>query len=106
VLPYTSSESLGLHRTRLRSNRGNGYLKPGEINGPDGLGQGIFPNFDCKNTDYTPLTMEGDPETTDEEEFDDSDQPPVHAGFAPCLITKDSPGRFGGDRVPQVRQDP
>ena len=106
VIPYTSSESLGLHQTRLKQNRGNGYLKPFELNGPEGLDQGIFPNYDCKNTDYTPATGFGDPETADEEVFHYTDQPPVNAGFAPCLITEDSPARFGSERVPQVFADP
>jgi ABC-type transporter Mla subunit MlaD len=105
VIPMNSSESLGLHQTRLKQNRGSGYLKPGELARPSVV-NGIFPNFDCKNTDYTPGTAPGSPETTDEEQFTDEQQPPVGQGFAPCVITKDSPTRFGGERFPQLFPDP
>jgi phospholipid/cholesterol/gamma-HCH transport system substrate-binding protein len=106
VVPYLSAEALGLHQTRLAANRGNGYLKAGELNSPLSAASGIFPNFDCKNTDYTPTTTEGAPETQNEEEIDDSEQPPVSVSFAPCVITPDSPAKFGEGRVPQVIADP
>jgi phospholipid/cholesterol/gamma-HCH transport system substrate-binding protein len=106
VVPYTSSEALGLHQVRLDENRGSGYLKAGELNSPQNAAAGIFPNFDCKNTDYTPTTSEGDPETETEDQYDDSDQPPVSPAFAPCVITPDSPGKFGSARIPQVTADP
>jgi phospholipid/cholesterol/gamma-HCH transport system substrate-binding protein len=106
VLPYTSAESLGIHQVRLKSNRGNGYLKPGELNGFQSASAGIFPNFDCKNTDYTPETAPGSPETQDEEQYTEDDRPPVNGGFAPCVITPDSPARFGGGRMPNLFQDP
>jgi phospholipid/cholesterol/gamma-HCH transport system substrate-binding protein len=106
VTPYTSSETLGIHQTRLDENRGSGYLKPGEINSFQTLSSGIFPNFDCKNTDYTPRTTASSPETTTEQEFDDSQQPPVSGSFAPCVVTPNSPPEFGGKRLPQVFPDP
>jgi phospholipid/cholesterol/gamma-HCH transport system substrate-binding protein len=106
VTPMTSSESLGIHQTRLDENRGSGYLKPGELNSPLAARSGIFPNFDCRNTDYKPQTTADSPETQDEEQFDDSDQPPVSPAFAPCVITPDSPANFGGGRIPQVTAEP
>jgi phospholipid/cholesterol/gamma-HCH transport system substrate-binding protein len=106
VVPMTSTETLGIHQARLDENRGNGYLKAGELNSPQNAAAGIFPNFDCKNTDYTSQTAEGDPETQTEDQYDDSDQPPVSSTFAPCVIAPDAPGRFGSSRVPQVTADP
>jgi phospholipid/cholesterol/gamma-HCH transport system substrate-binding protein len=106
VTPMTSSESLGIHQTRLDENRGNGYLKPGELTNVQAAASGIFANFDCRNTDYTSRTEEGAPETQDEEEYDDSDKPPVSVSFAPCVVTPDAPGKFEGGRVPQVTADP
>lgn len=106
VIPISSSETLGLHQTRLSSNRGSGYVKPGELNGVDTASHGIFPNYDCKNTDYQPNTAAGDPETQDEEEYDNDQQPPVNSSFAPCVITNDSPAIFGGERFPQLFPEP
>ncbi|MGH2986786.1 MAG: MlaD family protein [Solirubrobacterales bacterium] len=106
VTPYTATESLGLHQTRLDENRGSGYLKPGEVNGFTTGSSGIFPNFDCKNTDYTPSTTESSPEAADEEEFDDDQRPPVSGSFAPCVVTPNAPAEFGGERLPQVFSDP
>jgi ABC-type transporter Mla subunit MlaD len=106
VIPMNGTETLGLHQTRLDENRGSGYLKPLEINSFQSVSSGIFPNFDCKNTDYTPATSAGSPATADEEQYDDSQRPPVGTSFAPCVVTKDSPARFGGERFPQLFSDP
>jgi ABC-type transporter Mla subunit MlaD len=106
VIPYTSSETLGLHQTRLDENRGSGYLKPLEISSKQSMQAGIFPNFDCKNTDYKPNTTADSPEAKDEDQFDDSQQPPVGPSFGPCVVTRDSPDRFGGERFPQLFADP
>jgi hypothetical protein len=106
VTSITSSESLGISQTRSNTNRGSGYVKPGELNSFQAAMAGIFPNYDCKNTDYTQETTAGSPETADEEQYDDSDQPPVNGGFAPCVITRDSPSIFGGERFPQLFPEP
>jgi phospholipid/cholesterol/gamma-HCH transport system substrate-binding protein len=106
VLPMNSAESLGLYRTRSDTNRGNGYNKPDELTGRITASAGVFPNFDCKNTDYTPETTAGSPETADEEQYDDDQQPPVSRGFAPCVISEDWPATFGGERFPQLFTDP
>jgi virulence factor Mce-like protein len=105
VTPTTSTESFGLHQTRLDENRGNGYLKALELSNVQSAQAGIFSNFDCKNTDYTSSTSPGSPPTQDEEEFTDDDQPPVNTAYGPCVITPDAPGRFGGGRIPQVGAD-
>ncbi len=91
---------------RLAANRGNGYLKALELTGPLAARSGIFPNFDCKNTDYTPATTPGSPPTQDEEQYTINDQPPVRNSFAPCVITPDSPAAFGGGRAPVTFADP
>jgi hypothetical protein len=70
------------------------------------LAAGIFPNFDCKNTDYTPSTTESSPQASTEQEFDDSQQPPVSGSFAPCITTPASPPEFGGKRLPELFPDP
>jgi hypothetical protein len=105
VIPMNSAESLGLYGTRSASNRGSGYPKPFELTGEITASTGIFPNYDCKNIDYTPATSPGAPETATEEEFTDDD-PQATGGFAPCVITRDSPSIFGGERYPQVFADP
>ena len=43
-------ETLGIHRTRLRSNRGNTYLEPLALSGSNIAAKEIFPNWDCQNT--------------------------------------------------------
>ncbi len=52
-LGYLGAETLAIWPSRLPTNRGNAYLEPGVLNGFSSAKNGIFPNFDCKNTDYT-----------------------------------------------------
>jgi ABC-type transporter Mla subunit MlaD len=112
---YLGSETLSLHPVRLPTNRGNGYNAPLALTSPTATARGMFPSFDCKNPDYTPLEG-GDPD----EDIVLKDNPPydpqVHGGqppdatFAPCWVAGDFPaspfGSFGGDRAPQVFPDP
>jgi ABC-type transporter Mla subunit MlaD len=114
-LSWLSTESLSVHQTRLSSNRGNGYLADGVLNGAQSAMFGIFPNFDCKNTDYTPATMPGDPATQDEEQIRRGETVPgINNGnppggmFAPCWIQGEFPGGglFGNDRAPEIFEDP
>ena len=51
-LSITGLESLGVHRNRLSSNRGNSYLPP-VFTGPDPAKGKILPNWDCKNAGGT-----------------------------------------------------
>jgi phospholipid/cholesterol/gamma-HCH transport system substrate-binding protein len=49
VSPF-GQETLGVHRTRLSTNRGNTYLEPLAFSSPAIERNGIFPNWDCNNT--------------------------------------------------------
>ncbi len=95
---------------RLATNRGHGYLSDGTLNGYDLASNGIFPNFDCKNTDYSAAS-----EDPDEDEIRRGERVPgVNNGnppdvrFAPCYIEGEFPGNgaFGEDRAPQIFSDP
>jgi len=44
----SGAETLGIHTTRLGTNRGNGYLGPTALAEPDAIRKLIFPNWDCK----------------------------------------------------------
>ena len=114
-ISYTSSESLSINPQRLATNRGNGYLAHGVLNSLTSAQNGIFPNFDCKNTDYGPGSTDPD----EEELKPGQTKPDVNNGnppgqgppaFAPCFIEGNFPagrfGDFGDDRFPQLFQDP
>jgi ABC-type transporter Mla subunit MlaD len=92
-LGYLGAETLSVYPQRLDTNRGNGYVHPGDINGRYAAVNGMFPNFDCDNTGAP-----GDGTVTS--------SPPVSEGFAPCIIAKGYPTQFGGERGPQVFADP
>ena len=88
-------------------------MADGVLNGYGLATKGIFPNFDCKNTDYRP-GVGGDP---DEDEIVKTDRPPdipsdVNMGnptgpsFAPCWVQDDFPTEFGDTRAPQIFTDP
>jgi phospholipid/cholesterol/gamma-HCH transport system substrate-binding protein len=102
IISNVSTESFSIWPSRLATNRGNSYLAPGALSRI--ATDGVFPNFDCKNTDFS-LTSQ-DP---DEEEVP-LESPQVGPGFAPCIIQgpyPDSPmGSFGGERYPQLFADP
>ena len=97
-LSYLSTESVSIHRTRLPSNRGNGYMPPLSLNNPTSAATGIFPNFDCKNTDFSNTSQ-----PTDEDPV--NNQPP-NVGSANCYITPDLGSEFGGGRNPNLFPDP
>jgi phospholipid/cholesterol/gamma-HCH transport system substrate-binding protein len=121
-LGYVSAETLGIHPARLATNRGNGYLAPGALTSFQSASTGIFPNFDCKNLDYSPETTTSSPEAQDEEIQTTSDPyppgggnsadiPDVSATFAACDIQGDFPAsNFGEDygtgRFPTLFSDP
>jgi ABC-type transporter Mla subunit MlaD len=115
-LSYLSSEALAIWPSRLPTNRGNGYLPPGSLNGFVSAKNGIFPNFDCKNTDYR---QGGAPESqdTDEEEIVNGQSveglnngEPPSTTYAPCYVQGQFPNpdhsNFGDQRFPQLFQDP
>jgi phospholipid/cholesterol/gamma-HCH transport system substrate-binding protein len=108
-LGYTSAEVLSVWPTRLPTNRGNAYPAPDYLQSRELAENGIFANFDCKNTDYTPLS--GGDEDEDEVGYlapanpGEGVQSPQNAGFAPCFI-QTPPDVFGGGRAPQVLAAP
>jgi phospholipid/cholesterol/gamma-HCH transport system substrate-binding protein len=113
-LTVLGTESVSIQPNRLNTNRGNGYLAPGALNGFSAAAFGIFPNYDCRNTDYTPASQ-----PPDEEELPRTEPPttdpdinmgnPAGGSFAPCHIEGDFPGStlFGGDsnRFPAITED-
>jgi ABC-type transporter Mla subunit MlaD len=111
-LGYSSAETIGAHEVRLNTNRGNGYLSPGALTGFQSASTGIFPNFDCRNLDYTPATTAGSAEASSEETPHTAADPnpdaarPVQPNFAPCVIEGDFPGGFGSGRFPTLFSDP
>jgi len=97
-LSYTSAETLAVYPTRLDTNRGNGYPQPNALTGFQASTHGIFPNFDCKNTDFT--------ETSQDPDEDPVNQLPPDPAFANCFIADDFPNEFGGGRAPNLYSDP
>ncbi len=124
-LGYLGQEAFGLWPSRLATNRGNGYLEPGVLNGYSSAKNGIFPNFDCKNTDYR-QGAPADAQDTDEDEIRSGQSveginqgdPPgaTPRQFAPCFIAGDfandndfqaaQNGAFGDGRFPELYTDP
>ena len=86
---YISSESLTIQPTRAETNRGNGYMPPFSLNSKASARNGIWPNFDCKNTG--------------EGEIPYSEATPAKA---PCFVMKGYPAKFGGGRAPNLYADP
>ena len=126
-------ESLSIHPTRLRTNRGNGYLLPFAIGNPRSNAEDeVFPSFDCLNTgapgNGEVIYANAAPDAQQEGVFPFSTQIPSNAPgplapfrpygmFAPCTIQSLNPtgveaGRglfpaeFGGGRIPFVPRDP
>ena len=108
----SGTESTSIWPARLSSNRGHGYVADGVLNGYEASANGIFPNFDCKNTDYNPVTQDPD---EDEIVRDQSVEGinlgnPPDARFAPCFVGGPFPGSrfgdFGSGRIPVLREDP
>jgi ABC-type transporter Mla subunit MlaD len=46
----TGAETASVHRDRLETNRGNTYIHPMSLTGPDQARRGIIAAYDCKNT--------------------------------------------------------
>ncbi len=107
-LGYTGAEALSFWPTRLPTNRGNAYPAPDYLATAEAASGGIFGNFDCKNTDFTPLAG-GD---TDEDEVGFLETAASSgavanqsATFAPCFI-QTPPDIFGGGRAPNLLAAP
>ena len=111
-LSVLGTESLSISPNRLNTNRGNGYLADRSLNGFDAARFGIWPNWDCRNTDYKPADPSPD---RDEEELKRGEtDPDLNMGnppspsYAPCHIEGDFPGdsEFGNGRFPEIFADP
>ena len=111
-LAYLSGEALSVYPTRTSQNRGQAYLAPGDLNGPTSAANGIFPNFDCRNTDYA----NGGTDPDEDQILPGQSIPGVNNGrppgvnFAPCFVRPDFPGyqgdSFGDSRAPEIFADP
>jgi hypothetical protein len=97
VEAYQNAESLAIHPTRLETNRGNSYMHPDAIRGPDVISEGAWiPSFDCKPSGGE---VEGEAGMY------------VGSGFpsgavAPCVVAPPFPNLFGGGQAPNVYADP
>lgn len=115
-LGYTSAEAVSVFPDRLATNRGNAYPPPEYLTKRANGKRGIYPQFDCKNLDYTPSSQP----TDEDEKYNITKRdgspggsvnppdsgPPVSPTFAPCFIGPDNPGIFGGGRAPNLFPDP
>jgi len=107
ILSYISGESLSIYPTRLATNRGNGYLPPNGLIAQGAPRKGIFPNFDCKNLDFTATTQNPDENPL----LPGQTKPNVNGGnppgvdFAPCFIQKPFKN-FGNGRFPRLYAEP
>ena len=109
-LSILGTGSASIWPARLANNRGHGYVPDGVLNSPTQAQNGIFPNFDCRNTDYSPASQ--DP---DEQEIRRNETIPglnyglrPNAAYAPCYIQGAFPGdgKFGDGRAPEIYSDP
>lgn len=115
-LSYLSTEALSIQPSRLPTNRGNAYLAPNILNSFTSASSGIFPNFDCKNTDYTPGAPPSSQDQDEQEIRLGERVPGINRGnppdpaFAPCVVADAFPsspfGGFGDGRAPELFHDP
>jgi phospholipid/cholesterol/gamma-HCH transport system substrate-binding protein len=107
ILSYISGESLSIYPTRLATNRGNGYLPPNGLIAQGAPSKGIFPNFDCKNLDFTATSQNPDenPLLPGQTKPNVNGGNPPGVGFAPCFIQKPFK-QFGNGRFPRVYAEP
>ena len=109
VLSYFDAQSLSIYPTRLNTNRGNGYPRPNTLIAQGTPAKGIFPNFDCKNTNFTPGGPPGG-KVTENPILPGQTKPGVNNGnppdvsFAPCFIQ--TPFSNFTTRFPRVYAEP
>jgi phospholipid/cholesterol/gamma-HCH transport system substrate-binding protein len=102
VLTYLGAESLAIWPNRLSTNRGNAYKAPDVLNSEESSLRGIFPQFDCKNTNYTPSSQPQDEVEVSAEE----NSPSLAACWPQGPFPAAPSGDFGDGRAPNVSQDP
>jgi phospholipid/cholesterol/gamma-HCH transport system substrate-binding protein len=106
ILSYLSAQSLSIYPNRIPTNRGNAYFHPNGLIAQGAPRKGIFPNFDCKNLDYSPSGSGGDPD--EDPLLPGQRKPGVNNGkppgvsFAPCFVMGQQK-QFGTGRYPRVR---
>ena len=114
VATYISPETLSIYASRLNTNRGAGYFPPNAIIAQGAASKGIFPNWDCKNLDFSPQNPPS-AQPTDEDPLvagQANNDPNVNGGhktgvgFAPCFVEKKFPTKFGGKDYPQITPEP
>jgi phospholipid/cholesterol/gamma-HCH transport system substrate-binding protein len=94
VTAWFSPESLGIHRNRLSTNRGNAYMLPDAIGNPRSsrFGEPLY-SWDCKpSIGAQGANARGEVHATEQ-----------NAG---CTVQPDWPAAFGGGAFPQLRTDP
>jgi hypothetical protein len=104
LLSYLSPETLSLWPTRLPTNRGNAYLRPNGLAFAAKGSRGIFPNWDCRNLDYTPLAggnPDEDPLLPGQTRPDVNNGKPPSESFAPCFVQPQQK-RFGTGRFSRL----
>jgi phospholipid/cholesterol/gamma-HCH transport system substrate-binding protein len=106
LISYLAPTSLSLYPNRLNTTRGNAYFLPNGVNAPVGAKNGIFANFDCKNTNFTPTgppngQVTENPILPGQTKPDVNNGNPPGPGFAPCFIQKGQK-QFGTGRYPRV----
>jgi ABC-type transporter Mla subunit MlaD len=123
-----TSESLSIYPTRLKTNRGNGYLQPFAIGSFYPTTQAeIFPSHDCDNTFGGQPVTHDPPSSPPQEEsgqfpFSSLVNPtnpnqvgpnfpggipasPGPSAYAGCTVAPNYPSIFGGGVIPEVHRD-
>ncbi len=110
ILSYFSPETLSIYQNRLPTNRGNAYGPPNSILVEGSAKKGIFPNFDCKNLNFTPVAgpsgpVSEHPLVAGQRKPGINNGNPPGVGFAPCFIQKKL-ANFGNGRYPRLYAQP
>jgi phospholipid/cholesterol/gamma-HCH transport system substrate-binding protein len=94
VTAWLSEESLGIHRRRLSTNRGNAYLLPDAIGNPRSASFGeVEYNWDC-------IPSMGSPGANEKGEVE------ATLNNAACTVQPNWPSSFGGSAFPRIFADP
>jgi ABC-type transporter Mla subunit MlaD len=110
ILSYISPETLSIYPNRLNTNRGNAYGPPNAMLAQGAAAKGIFPNFDCKNLNFSVTgppngTVTENPLLPGQTRPDVNGGKPPGVGFAPCFI-QNPIKQFGDGRYPRLYAEP